>query len=83
VSNLFPINRVVVLLTPVFASVSGLLATQIGEWIPGANLDEAEITALFVTGATAALAAAYKWVDGWQKHEASEAILGSVPPDGS
>jgi hypothetical protein len=81
-SNLFPINRVVVLLTPIFASISGLIAAQVGEWLPGTSLDESEITALFVTGATAAVAAAYKWIDGWQKHEQSEALLDAVP-DGS
>lgn len=65
------INRVVVLLTPIFAGLAGWLVQLIADNFPGhPELDSRELTALFVLGAAAALAAAWKWLDGWQKHEA-------------
>ena len=74
------LNRLVVLLTPVFAGVSGWLVQWVGDHFPGApSLDQGELTALFVAGAAAAVSAAYKWLDGWQKHEERE-HWGSVAP---
>lgn len=66
-------NRIVAFLTPIFAAVSGFICTFVGDNIPGANLDEAELTAFFVAGAGIAAAAAWKWLEGWQKHEDREA----------
>lgn len=70
----FPINRVVAILTPVFATVSGALATYAVQKLPYiATLvpnTQVVILGVFVAGAGSALAAAYKWLDGWQKHEA-------------
>ena len=74
------LNRLVVLLTPVFAGISGWVVAWVADNFPGAPaLDEGQLTAVFVAGATAALAAAYKWLEGWQKHEERE-HWASVPP---
>jgi len=64
------ISRIVALLTPIFAGLSGWIATLIAEHLPGApQLDQGELTAVFVTGAAAALGAAWKWLDGRAKWE--------------
>ena len=68
----FPISRVVALLTPVLAAVAGWLATRLGEL--GFEPDEAQMTALFVSGAAAAIAAGYKWLDGRQKWEVATLV---------
>lgn len=64
------LNRIVALLTPVFAGLAGSLADWLAQNVPGGpQLDKSELTAVFVAGAVTALGAAYKWLDGWQKHE--------------
>lgn len=63
-------NRIVTLLTPVFAGLAGSLSVWMAENLPGAPaVDEAGLTAIFVAGATSATAAAWKWLQGWQRHE--------------
>lgn len=67
----FPVNRVVVLLTPAFVAASAWLSGYVAKHFPGLPaLSPGEVTALMVAGAASALAAAYRWLDGWQKHEA-------------
>ena len=67
-------NRIVALLTPVFAALAGGLATWVADTVPGApSIDSGELTAIFIAGATAATAAAYKWLDGWAKYERTKA----------
>lgn len=69
------IGRIVVLLTPVFAGVSGALVSWVANNLPGApSLDATELTALFVAGAGLALGAVVKWLDGLQKHEARREV---------
>lgn len=68
----FPVNRVVTILTPlVFVPVSGYVATWVPQHLPGIGFQPSSgmVLGLFLSGATAALTAAYKWLDGWQKHE--------------
>ena len=65
----FPINRVVVILTPAAAGLAGSIASWIAEHFPGVELDEASLTAIFLAGAGAAVAAIYKWLDGWMQYE--------------
>jgi hypothetical protein len=63
-------NRVVVLLSPVFVSLAGWLSQWVAANLPGApRLDEAELTAIFIAGATWAAAHVLSWLRGWQKHE--------------
>lgn len=70
----FPVNRVVVLLTPlVFVPVAGYVTSWAAVHIPGLPaINPTEVTALFGTGAATALALGYKWIDGWIKHEQAE-----------
>lgn len=83
--NAFPLNRVVTFLTPVFAIVAGWAATQAARYAPGLpGFGQEELTAIFVTGALAAGAAAYKWLDGWVKYEENQVMLelgSGGPPD--
>lgn len=68
------VNRLVVLLTPVFAGLAGWVVQVVARYFPGTpELDSRELTAVFVLGAGAALAAAWKWLQGWQKHEDRQA----------
>jgi hypothetical protein len=71
-------NRVVVVLTPVFAAAAGWLLTEVTK-LTGLHLNNAELTAAFVTGALAATSAAVTWLIGWMKHEANELGLHVVP----
>jgi hypothetical protein len=66
----FPPNRIVVLLTPlVFVPAAGYISAWVAKQIPGVDLDPALVSGVFVAGALSAVAAAYKWLDGWQEHE--------------
>jgi hypothetical protein len=76
------ISRTVALLTPIFAGLSGWLATLAAQYLPGApTLDQGELTAIFVTGATVAAGSALKWLDGRAKHErlVTESIIDTKP----
>ena len=63
------IARFVAILTPVFASLAGLLAGWVASLWPGLHLDPAQIVTFMTTAAVAALTAAWKWLQGWQQHE--------------
>jgi membrane protein implicated in regulation of membrane protease activity len=67
----FPPNRIVALLTPlVFVPVSGFVSAWVAKHFPGLPaFSSAQITGFMLVGALSALAAGYKWVDGWQKAE--------------
>ncbi|HVY79310.1 MAG TPA: hypothetical protein VG898_12475 [Solirubrobacterales bacterium] len=67
----FPPNRIVVLLTPlVFVPAATWVTGYVAEHFPGLpQLSSGAVSGLMATGALSALAAAYKWLDGWQKHE--------------
>lgn len=65
----FPVNRVVVLLTPLaFAPAAGFVSVEAAK-LTGIAISPATMLGLFTTGAAVAGAKAYKWLDGWQKHE--------------
>lgn len=69
-------NRIVALATPLFASLAGWIAQWVADHFPGTpNLDEGELTAVFIAGALAATTAAFQWLRGWMKHEENEALL--------
>jgi hypothetical protein len=90
----FPINRVVVLLGPFIALVSGGLATWLVQHVPGLHLDHttaaADITdgIVFVVGAAGTFAIHHKWLTGWQQWEKSLTDAAAMPmmdltPDGN
>lgn len=59
------IERAVALATPVFAVVSAWLAGAAAKY--GIHLDKTGVTVAFGVGATAAVTAAWKWLDGRSK----------------
>lgn len=72
----FPPNRIVALLTPtVFMPAAAWLAGWGAKHLPGLPIFSAsEIDGLMIAGALGALAAGYKWLDGWQKAEEREGV---------
>lgn len=67
-----PLNRLVALLTPVFALAAGACATWLAENFPGVDIPQDTLQAIFIAGATAVLAPALHWLHGWQKWETRE-----------
>ncbi len=77
-----PPNRVVALLTPtVFAPLAGAIAIAAAEVVPGTNIDETSITAIFIAGATIAFGKAAQWTKGWQAQERRDAEAALAPAD--
>lgn len=76
-----PPNRVVALLTPtVFAPLAGAIAIAAAEVVPGTNIDETSITAIFIAGATIAFGKAAQWTKGWQAFEQRDADTAVAAP---
>lgn len=73
------IGRFVAILTPVFAIVAGWIAGLIAQAVPGAHLDQNQIVAFMTAAAASAIAAGWKWLQGWQQHEALVARGVAVP----
>ncbi|GGT75810.1 hypothetical protein GCM10010177_37660 [Actinomadura citrea] len=63
------LGRGVALFTPVFAVAAGWLAGVVAQLVPGAHLDETQVTTFMVAATTAALGSGWKWLQGWQQHE--------------
>lgn len=57
------IERVVALLTPVFAAAAGWLSVEVATLV-GVQIPRGDFTAIFITGAASALGAALKWLHG-------------------
>lgn len=68
------IGRIVVLLTPLLAAISGAIVTWVGTIVPGANLDGTELTALFVAGTLAIAHVLFKWLDNRGDYEQAVAL---------
>jgi hypothetical protein len=66
-------NRIVALLTPVFALAAGACATWLAEHFPTLDVPASALEEIFIAGALAVLAPALQWLYGWQKFEAREA----------
>ena len=65
------IGRIVVLLTPVFAGLAGAISVWAARHLPGAPIVDPEaLTAIFVSGVGAAVAAVLSWLKGRREHEA-------------
>lgn len=66
-------NRIVAILTPVFALAAGTCATWLAEHFPALDVPASALEEIFIAGALAVLAPALQWLYGWQKYEAREA----------
>jgi hypothetical protein len=73
------IGRLVAIFTPVFAIAAGWFAGLIAQVVPGAHLNQAQIVAFMTAAAASAIAAGWKWLQGWQQHEALVAQGKDVP----
>ena len=73
------IGRFVAILTPVFAIAAGWIAGLVAQAVPGAHLDQDQVVTFMAAAAAAALAAGWKWLHGWQQHEALVARGLDVP----
>src|ERR1700751_5537572 len=63
------IGRFVAILTPVFAIAAGWIAGVVAKAVPGAHLNQSEIVSFMVAASVSAIAAGWKWLQGWQQHE--------------
>jgi hypothetical protein len=66
-------NRIVAMLTPVFALAAGACATWLADHFPTLDVPASALEEIFIAGALAVLAPALQWLYGWQKYEAREA----------
>lgn len=67
---MIPVNRLVALLTPVFAAAAAVGSAWLLEHFPGLPVPStAELTAVEALGATTAGGAALKWLHGHQAYE--------------
>jgi hypothetical protein len=73
------IGRFVAILTPVFAIAAGWFAGLVAQAVPGAHLDQTQIVAFMTAAAVSALTAGWKWLQGWQQHEALVAEGKDIP----
>jgi hypothetical protein len=73
------ISRFVAILTPVFAVAAGWVAGLVAQAVPGAHLDQNQIVAFMAAAAVSAITAGWKWLQGWQQHEALVARGLDVP----
>lgn len=73
-----PLNRLVALLTPVFALAAGACAAWLAENFPGLDIPADTLQEIFIAGAIAVLAPALHWLHGWQKWETREEAARAV-----
>ena len=73
------ISRFVAIFIPVFAVAAGWFAGVIAQAVPGAHLDQNQIVAFMTAAAVSAITAGWKWLQGWQQHEALVAQGLDVP----
>ena len=67
-------GRLVALLTPlVFAPLAGSISVLAARYLPGVNIDQGSLQAVFIAGATIAFGKAALWLKGWQDWEKREA----------
>jgi hypothetical protein len=63
------INRVVVLATPVVTIGAAWVAGIVARHVPGVKLDQTQVVSVMIAVIAVCLAAAWKWLHGWQQHE--------------
>ncbi|MGZ6644695.1 MAG: hypothetical protein ACXVFT_23060 [Solirubrobacteraceae bacterium] len=67
-------GRLVALLTPlIFAPLAGSISVLAARYLPGVDIDQGSLQAIFITGATIAFGKAAIWLKGWQDWEKREA----------
>ncbi len=62
-------GSLVALATPFLALAASWLAGVVTKLVPGVTLDPAQITTVMVASVGGVLTAAWKWLQGWQRHE--------------
>ena len=66
-------NRMVAIATPlVFAPLAGAITALAAKHAPGLEIDQGQLEAIFIAGATIALAKSGLWLKGWQDYEKRE-----------
>ena len=67
-------GRLVAILTPlVFAPLAGSICVLAARYLPGVDIDQGRLQAIFITGATIAFGKAALWLKGWLEWEKREA----------
>lgn len=67
-------GRLVAILTPVlFAPLAGSICVLAARYLPGVDIDQGRLQAIFITGATIAFGKAAIWLKGWQDWEKRQA----------
>jgi hypothetical protein len=63
-------GRLVAILTPVlFAPLAGSISVLAARYLPGVDIDQGSLQAIFIAGATIAFGKAALWLKGWQDWE--------------
>lgn len=66
-------NRMVAIATPlVFAPLAGAVTALAAKHAPGLEIDQGQLQAIFIAGATIAFAKSGLWLKGWQDYEKRE-----------
>jgi hypothetical protein len=63
------VNRVVLLAAPFITVGAAWVAAVIARHVPGVKLDQTQIVSFMIAIVAVCLAAAWKWLQGWQQHE--------------
>ena len=67
-------GRLVAFLTPlIFAPLAGSISVLAARYLPGVDIDQSSLQAIFIAGATIAFGKAALWLKGWQDWEKREA----------
>jgi hypothetical protein len=67
-------GRLVALLTPlIFAPLAGSISVLAARYLPGVDIDQGSLQAIFIAGATIAFGKAALWLKGWQDWEKRQA----------
>jgi hypothetical protein len=75
-------GRLVALLTPlIFAPLAGSISVLAARYLPGVDIDQGSLQAIFIAGATIAFGKAALWLKGWQDWEKREADVTSAEVD--
>lgn len=62
-------NRVVLLATPFVALAAAWVAGVVARHVPGVTLDQTQVVSFMIAIVGVCVAAAWKWLHGWQQHE--------------